>query len=183
MTERTVETIDIGKGIKYAKVASRLAAFHEDNDQCHIETSCEFKEGYALFSAKLTTKKGTFTGHSLAKVTSGQKQFEKQETIAVGRALAFAGYLSSGDIASQEEMSDFRTNGVTLAALNELKKGWAANFAELITDADQDEKKRLFGEWVQQTLGPNFGLGGELDIANFRSWALDDLNTCREALK
>uniref|UniRef100_A0A6M3LS24 Uncharacterized protein n=1 Tax=viral metagenome TaxID=1070528 RepID=A0A6M3LS24_9ZZZZ len=183
MTERTVETIDIGKGIKYAKVASRLAAFHEDNDACNVETSCEFKEGYTLFSAKLTTKKGTFTGHSLAKVTSGQKQFEKQETIAVGRALAFAGYLSSGDIASQEEMSDFRPATVTLDDLNDLKEQWAVKFAELVADADKPKKRRLFGEWIQQTLGVNFAMGGELDVADFRSWSMDDLDQCREALK
>jgi len=35
------------------------------------------------------------------------KDFEKQETIAVGRALAFAGFLSDGEVASYEEMEDF----------------------------------------------------------------------------
>jgi len=108
MTERTTATIDIGKGIRYAKVAARSAVFHEDNAKCAIETSCEFKEGFAMFSAKVTTKKGTFTGHSMDKVQGRPKQFEKLETIAVGRALAFAGYLSSGEIACAEEMIEFR---------------------------------------------------------------------------
>ena len=107
MAKRQTETIDIGRGVQYAKVATRVAEFHEDNPQCKIETTCQFLEGYALFTATVTTKKGTFTGHSMAKVSTGQKAFEKQETVAVGRALAFAGYLSSGEIASQEEMQAF----------------------------------------------------------------------------
>ena len=89
--DRKVETIKLGKdGPNYAKVAARSAEFHRDNETCSIETSVEFKEGFALFTAKVTTKKGTFMGHSMEKVAGKQKQFEKQETIAVGRALAFA---------------------------------------------------------------------------------------------
>lgn len=103
---RKTETIKLGDGVRYAKVASRLVAFHTDNKSCSVETVCEFKEGFALFTAKVTTTKGTFTGHSMGKVSVRQKQFEKQETIAVGRALAFAGYLASGDIACAEEMAD-----------------------------------------------------------------------------
>ena len=107
MSERKTDTISIGNGIQYAKVASRLAAFHEDNPSgCSIDTSCQFTEGWVIFTATVSTKKGTFTGHSMDKVSGRQKQFEKQETIAVGRALAFAGYLSSGDIACAEEMVD-----------------------------------------------------------------------------
>jgi len=105
VTERKTETIMIGGGVEYAKVASRCTEFHKDNIKCDIETTCEFKEGFVLFSAKVTTKKGTFTGHSMDKVTGRQKQFEKQETIAVGRALAFAGYLATGEIACAEEMA------------------------------------------------------------------------------
>jgi len=102
-TERTTATIAIGKDIQYAKVSARLKEFHADNQSCSVETSVEFKEGHVLFAAKVTCGRGVFTGHSLGK-TGAVKQFEKQETIAVGRALAFAGYLSSGEIASFEEM-------------------------------------------------------------------------------
>jgi len=105
IAERKAETITIGGGVQYAKVVSRCTEFHKDNDKCCIETTCEFKEGFVLFSAKVTTKKGTFTGHSMDKVSGRQKQFEKQETIAVGRALAFAGYLATGEIACAEEMA------------------------------------------------------------------------------
>jgi hypothetical protein len=38
------------------------------------------------------------------------KLFEKQETIAVGRALALLGYASDGEIASSEEMEEFQAH-------------------------------------------------------------------------
>ncbi len=103
MTERKTDTIKISGGVDYAKVAARSAEFHRDNETCEVATSCEFKEGHVLFTATVTTKKGMFTGHSLGKI-GRQKAFEKLETIAVGRALAFAGYLTDGGIACAEEM-------------------------------------------------------------------------------
>ncbi|HUS40473.1 MAG TPA: hypothetical protein VMX74_13555 [Pirellulales bacterium] len=146
MTERKTETIEIGQGINYAKVAARSAEFHKDNETCSIETSCEFKEGYALFTAKVTTKKGTFTGHSMDKVGGRQKQFEKQETIAVGRALAFAGYLSSGEIATYEEMADLE-DMVTTAQLNGLKVKFASEYSELLEGLDRGARQQRFNAW------------------------------------
>jgi len=149
MSERKTETIEIGKGVQYAKVASRSAEFHRDNETCSVETSCEFKEGYVLFSATVTTKKGVFTGHSLAKIGNQQKQFEKQETIAVGRALAFAGYLSSGDIACQEEMADL----VTTSQLNSLKLKFAKTRADELTGLDRVAKAAAFTAWAKEITG------------------------------
>ena len=37
----------------------------------------------------------------------GDKENEKLETVAVGRALAMLGYLASGEVASSEEMEQF----------------------------------------------------------------------------
>lgn len=150
MTERKTETVEIGKGIQYAKVAARSAEFHKDNETCSIETSCEFKEGYVLFTAKVTTKKGTFTGHSMDKIGARQKQFEKQETIAVGRALAFAGYLASGDIACAEEMADV----VTTAQLNSMKLKFAkVNSRHLESLASREEKQGAFNSWANGIVG------------------------------
>jgi hypothetical protein len=148
-TERKTETIDIGKGIQYAKVASRSAEFHKDNEKCSIETTCEFKEGYALFCAKVTTSKGTFTGHSMDKVSGRQKQFEKQETIAVGRALAFAGYLATGDIACAEEMEDV----ITETQLNSLKGKYATVHAAKLKNLPRDKKLAEFSSWCRELTG------------------------------
>ena len=138
MSERKVDTIDLGRGVKYAKVASRCAELHRDYDKCDIETTFEFKDGWAIFFATVRTAKGTFTGHSIGKVAGRDKQFEKQETIAVGRALAFAGYLASGEIASAEEMGDMRRlqNG------DEISIGDAAD-AILGDELSDDEKQAI----------------------------------------
>jgi len=176
MTERKADTIDIGRGIQYAKVSARLAEFHADNKECSIETSCEFKEGFALFSAKVTTPRGTFTGHSLGKTSTKDKAFEKQETIAVGRALAFAGYLSTGDIASFEEMAAAGLpdpSTVTLADLNELKRSWATATK---ASGDKDEMAAAFSRWVSEVAGHSF------DVSDFRAWMIADLDKCNVEL-
>lgn len=99
-----------GVEIDYAKVSSRLAEFLKKEKNASIRTDYEFKEGWVIFKATLvpdiTDFNRFFNGTSMGK-TDKVKAFEKLETIAVGRALAFAGYLSSGEIASEEEMEVF----------------------------------------------------------------------------
>ena len=171
MNERKTETITIGGNVQYAKVASRSAEFHKDNDTCSVETTCEFKEGYVIFTARVTTKKGTFTGHSMDKVSGRQKQFEKQETIAVGRALAFAGYLASGDIACAEEMADV----VTTAQLNSLKLKYAAVNQDL-ENLDRPTKQRRFNAWCLSIIGE------EVDYGDPGSWCREWYETCWQDL-
>ena len=166
--DRKVETIEIGKGVNYAKVAARSAEFHRDNETCSIETTCEFKEGFVLFTAKVTTKKGTFTGHSMDKIGGRQKQFEKQETIAVGRALAFAGYLASGDIATFEEMADV----VTAAQLNSLKLKFAKLNEDVLSGLDQPRKLEIFRAWCKKIVGE------DVDYNDPGMWELEWFRMC-----
>lgn len=175
MTERKIETIAIGKGVQYAKVAARSAEFHRDNKECAIETSCEFKDGFVLFSAKVTTKKGTFTGHSMDKVSGRQKQFEKQETIAVGRALAFAGYLSSGDIACQEEMDELAAR-VTTAQLNALKLKFSTIHKDDLKGLDRLVKARRFNQWAKGVIEE------DADFTDVTQWDREWLDACWKAL-
>jgi len=102
------------QGKDYAQVAERLRAIHGDHKDFDILTDFKLNEaGNVTFKATLIIrdKKGaegpvTFNGHSLGK--NGQvKAFEKLETIAVGRALAFAGYHADGEIASADEMKEY----------------------------------------------------------------------------
>lgn len=44
---------------------------------------------------------------STTNAKAGEKEFEKLESVALGRALAMLGYLASGEIASSEEMEEF----------------------------------------------------------------------------
>lgn len=105
---RKIKTMKL-QGKDYAKVADRLRAIHEDHKDFDIETDCVFQADGAVLTAKLTIREDkvvrVFNGHSYGKV-GGQKALEKLETIAVGRALAFAGYHADGEIASADEMQD-----------------------------------------------------------------------------
>ena len=106
-----LETIDL-KGKAYATVPTRIKEFREANPNGLIETKPDMLgDGQVLFNARILKDKsnpssGEATGHSIGKLT-GDKAFEKLETIAIGRALAILGYMASGDIASSEEMEEF----------------------------------------------------------------------------
>lgn len=102
-----LKTINL-QGSEYAKVSSRLAEYHRTEKQPTIRTSYRFDNSYLIVEAIVLSKGGEFYGHSFGKVDK-VKAFEKLETVAVGRALAFAGYLADGEIASYEEMQDFDT--------------------------------------------------------------------------
>lgn len=172
MSDRKIPTIEIGKGVQYAKVAARSAEFHRDNEACSVETTCDFREGWVIFTAKVTTKKGTFTGHSMDKVQGRQKQFEKQETIAVGRALAFAGYLASGDIATYEEMASV----VTAERLNTLKLKYAEVHADTLAGLDRPAKQAAFNAWCLSIIGE------QVDYNDASAWELSWFKQCWQAL-
>lgn len=107
----TVATIKL-QGKDYAQVKDRLMEFREKNPNGFIETTPTIQEnGQILFKARVLKDKSDpnsaeATGHSLG-VSKNNKDFEKLETIAVGRALALLGYASSGEVASSEEMEEF----------------------------------------------------------------------------
>ena len=112
MTKK-IKTIDL-KGKAYAQVKDRIKEFRSDCPNGDIITTPTITDTSIIFKAYIIRDKGdqssaSATGHSFAKVTDKtiEKQFEKQETIAVGRALALLGYASDGDIASSEEMEEF----------------------------------------------------------------------------
>jgi hypothetical protein len=118
-------TIDL-KGKEYATVPQRLKEFREANPRALIETKPSFNEdGTVVFSARIVKDKADensaeATGHSWGKI-SGEKAFEKLETISTGRALSLLGYLSNGEIASGEEMEEYESyrDGLKAEAINE----------------------------------------------------------------
>lgn len=124
-----VKTTTIKGGAEYAKVADRLNEFRSANPRSKISIKFNYDEAgnlthhayvwadktefYELLKngvdAKDALESADAEGSSLmlsAKV-KGEKGFEKNETIAVGRALAMLGYATSGEIASSEEMEEF----------------------------------------------------------------------------
>lgn len=125
---KKTQTIDL-KGKAYATVPARIKEFREANPNGLIETKPEILENEIMFSARILKNKsnlssGEATGHAIGKKT-GDKAFEKLETIAVGRALALLGYMASGDIASSEEMEEFyeyKENQKIEARINAIEK-------------------------------------------------------------
>lgn len=98
----------------YAKVKDRIKEFRTDCPNGDIITTPTFTDDGIMFKAFILKDKSdptsaSATGHSFATAEKNQKekQFEKQESIAVGRALALLGYASDGEIASSEEMEEF----------------------------------------------------------------------------
>jgi hypothetical protein len=107
-----IKTINL-KGKSYAPVGERINAFQHTHKNASIKTSYDFKEGWCIFKAKVTPdlekSERFFTGHSMGKVGT-EKALEKLETVAIGRALAIAGFAPDGTIASYEEMEKFNGN-------------------------------------------------------------------------
>ena len=109
MTKK-IATMNVSGG-QYAKVKDRMKEFRQENPRGLIETTPTIAEDHIIFKARILRDKedpnsAEATGHSMGKGT-GAKNFEKQETIAVGRALAFLGYGADGEIASSEEMEEY----------------------------------------------------------------------------
>ena len=108
---KKLDTIDL-KGKNYATVPTRIKEFRQECPNGLIETKPETQaDGTVIFTARILKDKanpssGEATGHSIGKIT-GDKMFEKLETIAIGRALAILGYMASGEVASSEEMEEF----------------------------------------------------------------------------
>ena len=106
-------TIAYGSVKAYAQVKDRIKEFRSDCPNGLIETVPTISDTMIVFKARILKDKSDpasaeATGHSMGEIKGDKaKVFEKQETIAVGRALALLGYASDGEIASSEEMEEF----------------------------------------------------------------------------
>ena len=121
----------------YVSVSDRVDKYHADHtENMSIETSFEVNSNIVIFKAIVKTKKGTFTWSSFWQVGK-EKAFEKLETVAVGRALAFAWYETRGGIASREEMENFQKNEQDKVrnAPSQFKAKWL-NYEDLIEIID-----------------------------------------------
>lgn len=127
--DRRAQTTKIGGGADYAKVAERLKLFREDNKNSKHESAYETDvDGSLVFTVWLWKDKADLMELMKSGITDKEalrssadangnarssgdrkatKDFEKLESIALGRALANLGYLASGEIASSEEMEEF----------------------------------------------------------------------------
>ncbi len=110
-------------GKEYITVAERLTKIHAELKELSITTEVLFTDPRVVIKATVITPKGTFTGISAANVNKAiekESPYEVAESSAVGRALAFAGYETTGGIASAEEMKkaitpDLKEEYITVA--------------------------------------------------------------------
>ncbi len=96
----------------YVRVNERLTKFWEKYPEGAIETDAIVQDGSLMVEARLYRTEGSqrplATGHSFLSSLDGDKVGEYTETVAVGRALANAGFLVEKSIASAEEMTRFK---------------------------------------------------------------------------
>ena len=121
-----IKTIKVSGDKDYAKVADRIKVFWEENPNGKIDIEREdIPDNKVRFIARIwrdsdviSNLATTGTDINTIKLTAnatasadaakkGDKENEKLETVAVGRALAMLGYLASGEVASREEMKQF----------------------------------------------------------------------------
>lgn len=139
-----IETIKY-QGNDYATVPQRLKEFRSTNPRALIETKPTIEGDMVIFEARIKTDQSDpsspeATGHSYGK-TGDKKGFEKQETVAVGRALSMLGYLNDGQIASTEEMEEFESFKFT-EALSDIKKATKREeFTAIMAKLTPDQKR------------------------------------------
>jgi hypothetical protein len=83
--------------------------------------------------------------------------------------LAFAGYLSSGDIACQEEMNDV----VTSMQLTSLRKKWATVNQGDLNGMDYADKAKAFNTWASSITGEP-----DVDYTSHANWSSEWLTNC-----
>lgn len=115
--DNKLKTVNL-QGKEYAQVAERVKAFREKFPNSKIITKNVFTEtGGTEFNTYVWRDRKDYisgdldsadsTGTARGVTGKTQKDFEKLETISVGRALALLGFLSSGEVASFEEMEQY----------------------------------------------------------------------------
>ena len=128
MARRQLKTSTVAGG-EYTGVGERVMAFREDHPRGKITTRSDEKEnGEVVFKTFIWKDKSEFIeliksgvseeaalqsadseASSRGNIKGGKKDYEKQETISLGRALAYLGYSGNGQIASTEEMEDYHS--------------------------------------------------------------------------
>ena len=126
--------------IEHAKVKDRLKAFWEANPQGSILTDRVKDSETIEFVTNIIADQGNefsrkARGHAMANLPLGDKDYEKLETISVGRALALIGFATDGEVASFEEIEDF----------NHYKEKQLEDTIALLNDCDTlDQLKTVF---------------------------------------
>lgn len=125
MNEKKLPTINL-KGKEYVQVKDRVVYFNDTFPNGMIVTEVKHNDNgsYAWFKALVTPDhtqpQRVFIAHSAGPVDE-EKSYEKLETVAVGRALAFMGIGVLESVASADEMQKFNKKAPAKQTTSELK--------------------------------------------------------------
>src|SRR5258708_23225444 len=109
MTEK-LPTINL-KGKEYVQVKDRLVYLNENYENCAIETEVIHLGNHASFKATVTPDVKNPNRKFVARsggLVDAEKSYEKLETVAVGRALAFMGIGVIESVASADEIQVYQ---------------------------------------------------------------------------
>ena len=106
-SENTKDNFINIQGRKYLKVVDRLNFVRQKfGERLCVKTTTTYPDGMAMFQTEIYLDgKLIGTGHSKQTVKK-DKEFEKIESVSIGRALGIAGFAGS-ELATFEEMNDF----------------------------------------------------------------------------
>jgi len=106
-SENTKDNFINIQGRKYLKVVDRLNFVRQKfGERLCVKTTTTYPDGLAMFQTEIFLDgKLIGTGHSKQTVKK-DKEFEKIESVSIGRALGIAGFAGS-ELATFEEMNDF----------------------------------------------------------------------------
>ena len=134
--KQTYDTVKVKGGKNYIQVKDRLNFVRETfGERVSIRTTTKDANGLAEFHCEMwLDDKLIATGNS-KEVSVGEKSYEKQESVAVGRCLAFAGFAGT-ELASADEMQNFLNNqSKPIAKPNPNAKAVADEFLKYLSDA------------------------------------------------
>lgn len=164
---KNVQVTKMGN-FEMAKAADRILKFREDNTNGKISTKYSKEEdGRIVFRAYVWKDKADFlevlksgVSEEIALLSAdgdataygehkAKKDFEKLETIAVGRALAYIGYLTDGQVASTEEMEKFheykeeKSNELAFTAIESISEAKTLDELKTIYTALDPEARKV----------------------------------------
>tara|TARA_R100000700_G_scaffold26386_2_gene33202 strand:+ start:115 stop:723 length:609 start_codon:yes stop_codon:yes gene_type:complete len=134
--KQTYDTVKVKGGKNYIQVKDRLNFVRETfGERVSIRTTTKDLNGLAEFHCEMwLDDKLIATGNS-KEVSVGEKSYEKQESVAVGRCLAFAGFAGT-ELASADEMQNFFNNQSKLIGKpNPNARAVADEFLKYLSDA------------------------------------------------
>jgi hypothetical protein len=108
--EQTHETIKVKGGKNYIQVKDRLDFVRKTfGERVTLKTTTKDIGGLAEFHCEMFLDDKLISTGNSKELRVGEKSYEKHESVAVGRCLAFAGFAGT-ELASADEMQNFFDN-------------------------------------------------------------------------